>query len=641
CFIKKGDLNQSQEWGYQSLRISEKNKIQFTMCVSNIYLGHQEIEKRNLKRAVKYLEKAKKINECNSFLKDYTVFLYTDLAETYLGEYKSHTFNFKMQKKIKKACKEALKQTRQWANHFGGALRVSAKYYSLIGNNRTADKYFMKSIEQISSIGRKYELAKSFYEFGNHLNKAERKEKAIECWQKAHELFNVIGAKEYIKRTVKLLGITEKAGDDSTVTQQDRLQLERRMTTVLNTSRYLSSILDLDELLEKIMDRTIELVGAERGLLLLYPDKDEGKPIELETRVVRGVKSDESSTFRMSKSILKQVVDKRQPLIIDDASTNAALKAQASVVGKGFKSILCAPIVTKNELLGVIYLDNHLVSGLFKEEDLRILELISSQAGVSIENARLYKKSIIKERIEQDMEIAGTIQKLFLPKSIEVIKKVSIDAFYSPAESIGGDYYDIMKINKDRYVVLLVDISGHGSSAAIVMSVISFIVHSVVDKIRDSAQLTGILNKRLTERLQSEKYATGIVMIYNTKKETIEYTNAGHCGIFVFKKKAGNIEEYYTKDIPVGVMEDTKYKKGSFKFNKGDIILLQTDGIYETMNEKKQQFGLERVKKLLKNYKDKSVQEINQFIMSEVERFKGEGVPQGDDITILTLKKTE
>ncbi|MBU1075844.1 MAG: serine/threonine-protein phosphatase, partial [Spirochaetes bacterium] len=98
---------------------------------------------------------------------------------------------------------------------------------------------------------------------------------------------------------------------------------------------------------------------------------------------------------------------------------------------------------------------------------------------------------------------------------------------------------------------------------------------------------------------------------------------------------------YHKGGTPIGVVEEAKYEKEEFKFEKGDIILLETDGIYETMNEKRQQFGLERVKKLLVNYKDKDVKEINQFIMSEVERFKGEGVPQGDDITILTLKKME
>ncbi|MBU1077816.1 MAG: SpoIIE family protein phosphatase [Spirochaetes bacterium] len=608
--------------------------------------------KNNFKEAIKNGEKGSEMFLHTSAKGMWAADIFGYTADAYLSRIEEEEYSSKQKvKDLKRTgflCKQAINWGKKYPPFYGLGLRVMGKLFWLKNKKNKAVQYFKRGIKYTSNHQNKYELALTCYEFGkylfkNGLNLYYNKEKGKEYLTRAKDLFQEMSAIPDLQKTLDLLGeeAKDKAGDDTTVTQQDRLQLERRMTTVLNTSRYLSSILDLDELLEKIMDRTIELVGAERGLLLLYPDKDEGKPMELETKVLRGVKSDESSTFKMSKSILKQVVDKRQPLIIDDASTNADLKTQASIVGKGFKSVLCAPIVTKNELLGVIYLDNHLVSGLFQEEDLRILELISSQAGVSIENARLYKKSIIKERIEQDMEIAGTIQKLFLPKFIEVIKKVSIDAYYSPAEFIGGDYYDVVKIDKDRYAIILVDISGHGSSAAIVMSVISFIVHSVAEKVKNSAELTAILNRRLAERLQAEKYATGIVMIYNTKKEIMEYTNAGHSDVIVYKKKKDKIEEYHRGGTPIGVVEEAQYEKEEFKFEKGDIILLETDGIYETMNEKRQQFGLERVKKLLVNYKDKDVKEINQFIMSEVERFKGEGVPQGDDITILTLKKTE
>ncbi|MBN1897997.1 MAG: PP2C family protein-serine/threonine phosphatase, partial [Spirochaetes bacterium] len=278
--------------------------------------------------------------------------------------------------------------------------------------------------------------------------------------------------------------------------------------------------------------------------------------------------------------------------------------------------------------------------GLFSEEDLKILELISSQAGVSIENAILYKQAIVQERIQQDLEIASEIQHLFLPKSIEKIKKVSIDTVYSPAEFIGGDYYDVIKIDNNRYGIIIMDISGHGSSAAIVMSVISFVVHSVMRRIKDTAQLMNHLNESIFSRLHGEKYATGIFMIYDTVKEIFEYTNAGHSNILLYSKKFNKIGELAKRGMPIGINKDTVYTKERFKFSKGDILLLETDGLYETKNANEKMFSMERVKKLLFNYRDKAVDEINRYIIADLNKFRGT-LEQDDDITLISLKKIE
>ncbi|MDD5067078.1 MAG: SpoIIE family protein phosphatase, partial [bacterium] len=523
------------------------------------------------------------------------------------------------------------------------ALRTTGKYYWLKGKKRKGLDYFLKDIRFCEKFRYQYELALCCYELGRFLfrdgyNRTYSKEKGREYLIKAAKLFEQIKAEPYLVKTRKILGVQKATEPKSEVSPQERLKLERRMDTVLNTSRYLSSILDLDELLQKIMDKTIELVGAERGILALYPDKDEKKEFKLEIKVVRNVKTQDTDTFQMSRSILDKVTHEMKPIIIDDASTHTEFKTQASIISSGFKSVLCAPIITKGELLGVIYLDNHLVSGLFHEEDLRILELISSQAGVSIQNARLYKKSIAKQRMEHDMAIAGTIQQMFLPDKIEEIRDIEVDAVYSPAEFIGGDYYDIIKLDENRYALIIVDISGHGSSAAIVMSVISFIVHSVADKVKDSAELAAILNKRLSERLKAEKYATGIFLIYDAARNMFEYTNAGHSSLLLYKKKGDRIVEFEKRSIPIGVMDETAYEKEEFTFEPGDIVMLQTDGIFETMNEARTLFGFERVKKLLWNLRDRPAREIDRYILSEVNRFRG-NLNQADDITLITLKK--
>ena len=673
CYIERGNYEKGEQLGEESLALSKEKEVWFIYCTSHINLGYLEIERKDYDKAIAHLDEARELDEKYGFIKDFTVYLYSHLADAYMGRFSTSFSSLdtvqrrKETAKIRRACRLAVKKARQWPNHYGAALRVTAKYCALTGHKKKAEDYFLQSIEQTKSLGRKYELGRSYYEYGEFLNSTGRNGDARANREAAHQVFKEIGAREYLKRCSDLLGYEEPAQEETgKITPQERLQMDRRMTAVLDTSRYLSSILDLDELLEKIMDKTIELVGAERGILFLFPEETQGtqgvrreaegegesqssipnqsairnpkSEILPEPRVVRNVGDQDPAGFRVNQSILSRVVEERTPLILEDASVQFAIRDKESVSAATSKSVLCAPLMAKGNLLGIIYLDNHLVSGLFNEEDLKILEMISSQSAVSVENARLYKKAIAKERMEQDLNIAGQIQRLFLPKKIEEIKDVSIDAYYSPAEFIGGDYYDLVELDDHRYGIIIVDITGHGSSAAIVMSVISFIFHSIAQRIKDTAEMMRELNNELVERLEMKKFATGIFLIYDTEREVFEYTNAGHSSILLYKKKTDRIVEHDKGGVQLGIMKDLPYEKDEFAFEEGDIVLLETDGVDETRDEKGRLFSTERVKNLLLHYKNRDAHELNQYIISELNKFRGNPVQQ-DDITMIALKK--
>ena len=140
------------------------------------------------------------------------------------------------------------------------------------------------------------------------------------------------------------------------------------------------------------------------------------------------------------------------------------------------------------------------------------------------------------------------------PEYIEQIDKFSLNVYYSPAKMIGGDYYDIVKLGPLKYGILLIDVSGHGVSASIIMSVVSFIFHLEISRISDTAMLMDKLSDRLYEKLQGEQFATGIFIIYDEKKNTFQYTNCGHSNILIYKKKDDKVDEIEsTGGIPLGV----------------------------------------------------------------------------------------
>jgi len=417
-YIQKGEFTKAEEELNRNLAFSEEKEIWFESCTSHADFGNLEIERGNYDTAIEYLMKAKKLFEENNFLKEYTIRLYPFLAEAYIGKFKveSSKFRFKEQKqelkKIKRACKEELKQTKSWVNYYGPGLLVNAKYYALVGKKKKAERFFLTSIEQTKSLGRRYELARGYYEYGNFLKSQNRKEEADKNWRRAYDLFTEIDAQMYIGKTAHQLGISleeAREGVEEPETAQKRLRTEQELKSLIKVSQYLSSILNLDDLLERIMDSAIEVVGAERGFLMLYQGITEGKRIDEATKgnlavmVARNADKEslDSEPFQASRTVIARVEKTHQSSIITDATSDEELRTQPSVVKYNLRSILCVPIITKkDEMLGIIYLDNRLISGLFTQKDLDLLGTLSTQAAISIENAIL---------VENEKELARKV----------------------------------------------------------------------------------------------------------------------------------------------------------------------------------------------------------------------------------------
>ena len=406
-YTEMGEFDKARDAGQEALELSTRKEIWFIVCFAHMNLGFLELEQGNIEKATELLEKSKEIYEKNYFMRNYLVYVYSLLAEAYLREFKGEFIvknkeTRRKMKKLKRASYTALRKTKNWTNHYGGALRVTGEYCALAGKTQKAEEYFLKSIAHTSGIGRRFEEARGRYEYGKFLHRTKREEEAQLSLERAVKIFEEIGAKAYLKRTRDLLGFKEPAKGGLPLeenTPQERLEAERKMVAVLDTSRYISSVLNMEELLEKIMDKTIELVGAERGILLMYPD-DNDNARELDIKVIRNVerrmgdKSVDPEEFEISRSIIERVELQQEAVIIEDASEDEELKKQESIGRSNLRSVLCVPIKGRGEMLGVIYLDNHFVKGLFTREDLWVLHLIASQAGISIENAKLYKRAV-------------------------------------------------------------------------------------------------------------------------------------------------------------------------------------------------------------------------------------------------------
>ena len=404
AYVEKGNYAKAEALGGSALRRSDARHIGIVQCFSRVHLGYLECERQQWDEALRHLEDARALYEKHMFIRDQTVFLYTLLAEARIGKFKSEaggsTASGRRRElaRIRALCRTAVAKTKPWANHHGRALRIQGEYFALAGDLRGAERRFRQAIEQTEYVGRKFELAKSHLALGVLLEaRGDTREAAIAI-ERATGIFRDIGAKDYSERAdhVVLADIRTRKDATETETPRRRLKMVREMNAIISAARHLSSILDLDELLVKIMDCAMEFTGAETGVLLLYPDDPHASRV-LDPRVVRSMRENAAAQegHPFSRSLLKRVEETREAVLIDDVQVDERAGAEISRVDRELRSVLVSPILARGELIGAIHLDSRLVGGLFTKEDVRVMELIGGQAGISIENARLYRMAVL------------------------------------------------------------------------------------------------------------------------------------------------------------------------------------------------------------------------------------------------------
>ncbi|MBF0486326.1 MAG: protein kinase [Candidatus Omnitrophica bacterium] len=433
--IQKGELDQAEDWLLKSRELSLKKEIVFIYCFSSINSGILYIEKEDWAKAVEWLEKAKDLVEKNNFYKECVYHVYPALAEAYLGQYihdEASQTRKKLQK-IKEACRHALSQTRSWPTHYGPALRAMGRYYALAGHQKKARKYLVLSIQWNEKIGRRMEAAKGYYEYGLWLKNSSQTQEAQENFKKAQIIFKEINAGLYLQRLKELLAYEKESnvGLEEVYRAQERLRTERKLKSLIQVSQYLSAIVNLNELLEKIVESAIEVVGAERGFLMLHKGviadfdvekKDKGELVLMASRNIEkdSLKNEE---FQICNSVIDKVRSNNEPLVVMDVASDTELKNNESAMRYGLKSILCVPLLTKNnQMLGLIYLDNRFLKNLFTNQDLELLKTLAVQAGISVENTILVEKEKEAVRKASESEMRAKYADMLTGKNEEIEK---------------------------------------------------------------------------------------------------------------------------------------------------------------------------------------------------------------------------
>ncbi|MCX7833490.1 MAG: PP2C family protein-serine/threonine phosphatase [Ignavibacteria bacterium] len=305
----------------------------------------------------------------------------------------------------------------------------------------------------------------------------------------------------------------------------------------------------------------------------------------------------------------------------------------------GFELVI--PIFSNDtNLESIVFLGKKLNSTPYNEDDISFLEAIMNLSVIALENSILFKDSIEKEILENQLKIARDIQKALLPKEIPQPEGYAIFASNIPALQIGGDYFDILKLTDNLFAIAIADVSGKGTPAALLMANLQSLVRSYLRTDIEKFNLikaTEKINSLICENTESDKFITFFWGILDTKNHTFKYINAGHNPTMVFSEN--KIIELAKGGLMVGVYDiGFEYEQDELKINPNDIILFYTDGITESQNDKGEEYGLNRLKELVKKNKDKLPSELGDTILNDVKSFTNNS-PLFDDQTLIIIKR--
>lgn len=414
-------------------------------------------------------------------------------------------------------------------------------------------------------------------------------------------------------------------------------ELLKEINYFSEVTRRISEKKPLDELLNEIMESCKELMNAEASSLMIYYKETN----QLCFDVTTGEKGKEIKNIRVNlgEGIAGWVGKERIPQKIDNCYEDPRFNKEFDKKSKyRTKCMICSPMIHKDNLVGVIQVINKKSEPVFNDRDFNFFNLLAAQCAIAIDNARLIEVEVQQEVLNRELKMASEIQQNLLPDKLPEFKDIEIFATIIPAKQVGGDFYNVYKINDEQTLVIIADVTGKSISASLIVSTLcsSVMTYFKLKKENfDLKEFVNCLNKVLIESTTPDKFATAWFGLISHKDRTLTSINAGHNSIFVFKE-VGDMSELKLGGLFLGIAE-MGYDEELIKLTKGDVIFFYSDGVTEAMNLEKQLYSDERVIGLLKDNIGKTPQVIIDNLIADIRNFAGEA-EQSDDITCGVIR---
>jgi sigma-B regulation protein RsbU (phosphoserine phosphatase) len=387
-----------------------------------------------------------------------------------------------------------------------------------------------------------------------------------------------------------------------------------KLQALLEITNAINSNLPIEQLLNLFSFILKEQLGFKKFILLHHQE-------EWNCLVKTGYKG---------KIELKEVekdFERFKEITLVESSTNTIIKEFQAIV----------PVFHLNKALAYLLISSSSVSHELEPSHFSFTQTLANIIAVAIENQRLVKQNIIKERISKDLEVASEMQKLLFPSELPSNRKMDLSARYIPRHAIGGDYYDFIPLGDEEYIICIADVSGKGISAALLMANFQATIRTLFKYQRfEMTFLMEELNKKVMKSTKGEKFITFFIAHYNAHTRKMKYVNAGHNQPFLLHGR--KITALNEGCIGLGMLDELPYVNvGKLTLSPNTTFVLYTDGVVELENKDGEHFGVNRLIDNVKAYSTLKMEDMNNILFSKLDDWRGE-LNFVDDTAVFSCK---
>ncbi len=368
-----------------------------------------------------------------------------------------------------------------------------------------------------------------------------------------------------------------------------------KLRMLLDITKTISRSLDLDEVLNLVMDTLSSLIPYDAaGIYLIEFSPEDASPYIFKSKVIRGYQISFEliePRLKLGEGFLGTVAQTGKPIVSADVSQDERYFAARELT----RSEMLAPIVSNDRVIGVFALESDSLDA-YSEDDLSILQLLTSQVAIIIEKVRLHEEVVEKKRIQAQLEIARQVQLELLPEHDPEIENFDISAYIFPAEEVSGDYYDWVSVFDDQIGIVVADAVGKGIPAALLMSFLRASLRSAVQIGYAPHIAFSKVSSLLRDSIKDNQFITGIYGLLDSTNKTFVFSNAGHNPPLLIKPD-GEYRFVEYGDVPLGMFADAHYHQHFIRFEPGQVLVIYTDGITEAANPSGDEYGQDRFAK--------------------------------------------
>lgn len=406
----------------------------------------------------------------------------------------------------------------------------------------------------------------------------------------------------------------------------ERLKLLNEIHHALGESVALEPLLDL------ILDRVFTHLKPEQCAIFLR--ESTGELVPAATRSLPGLKDE----FFYSRHLVEVVVEKGMAALVDDLAVDQRFSEAASMISSGIRSLVAAPLSGPDAAIGMIVLHSRAAIRQFSEEDMALLVSLASVAALRIRNLALAEEAAQRQRLEQELGLARRIQEALIPASLPRLAGYDIFGQNLPSQGVSGDYFQVRtRLEGRECVLMVVDVSGKGMSASLLTASLEALSAAPIEDGLPPEEVCAKLSRMVYRRTPKDRYATLFLAMLNPASGALQYANAGHNPAILIRED-GASEIFGGTGLPVGIMPNTDYERGSAELGPGDLLAIYTDGLTEATDLEGREYGPDRLTDLLTQKRHRPLAEIADTIQDDLEQFVN-GVPFNDDRTLVLLRR--